>query len=63
MGRPVNRIWFVAVLMSALMGCQSSREARADPIEGGIDAPFTLHGGQETATFLVRKPARLPLMS
>jgi hypothetical protein len=40
--------WLVLVATAlTLSGCYLSREALADPIEAGLDQPFTLHGGQE----------------
>jgi hypothetical protein len=37
----------VAVLAVALVGCQISREADADPVEFALGKEFTLGGGQE----------------
>ena len=37
----------VAALCAALVGCQVSREADADPVEFTLDKEFTLGGGQE----------------
>jgi hypothetical protein len=47
----VKTVWRLcvlpAVLTIALMGCQLSREADADPVEFTLGQEFTLGGGQE----------------
>jgi hypothetical protein len=44
----VTKVWLVAaVLALALMGCQLSKKAAADPVEYGLNEPFALSGGQE----------------
>jgi hypothetical protein len=44
----VNKSWLLAlVLAMALVGCQLSQEAEADPVEFHLNEVFTLGGGQE----------------
>ena len=44
----MSRLWIlVAVLALALVGCQFSDKAEAEPVEFRLDQEFTLSGGQE----------------
>jgi len=44
----VNKLWLLAlVLAMALLGCQLSQSADADPLEFSLDKEFSLPGGQE----------------
>jgi hypothetical protein len=52
MGQPgltiVNKGWLLALVLGiALVGCQLSQNADADPVEFSLDKEFSLGGGQE----------------
>jgi hypothetical protein len=44
----VNKVWPLALVLGmAVIGCQVSQKADADPVEFNIDKEFSLVGGQE----------------
>ena len=45
--RIVRRLWLLVALAVAMVGCQVTREAEADPVEFALNQEFTLRGGQE----------------
>jgi hypothetical protein len=47
----VNKSWLLAMVVGmALVGCQTSPQAEADPVGFTLNEAFTLRGGQEAAT-------------
>jgi hypothetical protein len=45
--RTVRRLSLLVVLAVAMVGCQATREAEADPVEFALNQEFPLRGGQE----------------
>jgi hypothetical protein len=43
----MRRLLAVAALVAALVGCQASRQAQADPVEFRLGQEFSIGGGQE----------------